>query len=85
VPLHKAKQVYQNSVKKMAEERTQKNPQATGVAQANVGGKRFEVRDGAVLIAAITSCTNTSNPSVLVAADCSRAMLTRAGSTPNRG
>jgi aconitate hydratase len=68
VPLHKAKQVYQSSVKKMAEERTQKNPQATGAAQANVDGKRFEVRDGAVLIAAITSCTNTSNPSVLVAA-----------------
>jgi len=25
-------------------------------------GKRFDVTDGAVLIAAITSCTNTSNP-----------------------
>src|SRR6266403_428509 len=68
VPLHKAKRVYQNSVKKMAEERTQKNPQATGVAKAGVGGKTVEVRDGAVLIAAITSCTNTSNPAVLVAA-----------------
>ena len=31
-------------------------------------GKSFEVRDGSVLIAAITSCTNTSNPSVMVAA-----------------
>ncbi|HRI07506.1 MAG TPA: aconitate hydratase AcnA [Nannocystaceae bacterium] len=31
-------------------------------------GKRFELRDGHVCIAAITSCTNTSNPSVLVAA-----------------
>src|SRR5208282_4949070 len=30
--------------------------------------KSFEVKDGAVLIAAITSCTNTSNPAVLVAA-----------------
>ena len=68
VPLHKAKSVYRDSVKKMAEERTQKNPQATGVAKAGVGGKTFEVRDGAVLIAAITSCTNTSNPAVLVAA-----------------
>src|SRR5882762_3927512 len=68
MPLHKAKAVYENSVKKMAEERTQKNPQATGAAKASVGGKTFEVRDGAVLIAAITSCTNTSNPSVLVAA-----------------
>ncbi len=28
----------------------------------------FEIQDGSVVIAAITSCTNTSNPSVLVAA-----------------
>jgi aconitate hydratase len=31
-------------------------------------GKTFELRDGAVVIAAITSCTNTSNPSVIMAA-----------------
>jgi len=31
-------------------------------------GKTFKLSDGAVLIAAITSCTNTSNPSVMVAA-----------------
>jgi aconitate hydratase len=68
VPLHKAKSVYQNSVQKMAEERAQKNPKATGSAMAVVGGASFEVKDGAVLIAAITSCTNTSNPAVLVAA-----------------
>ena len=68
VPLRNAKRVYESSVKKMADERTQKNPQATGVAKASVGGKTFDVRDGAVLIAAITSCTNTSNPTVLVAA-----------------
>src|ERR1700726_2126990 len=47
VPLHKAKSVYQSSVKKMAEERTQKNPQATGAAKTSVGGNTFEVRDGA--------------------------------------
>jgi aconitate hydratase len=68
VPLHKAKSVYQSSVKKMAEERAQKNPQAKGTAPARVGAESFEVKDGAVLIAAITSCTNTSNPAVLVAA-----------------
>ncbi|HEV7610987.1 MAG TPA: aconitate hydratase AcnA [Steroidobacteraceae bacterium] len=68
VPLRSAKSVYERSVKKMAEERGQKNPQATGVAKATIGAKAFEVRDGAVLIAAITSCTNTSNPAVLVAA-----------------
>ena len=43
-------------------------PQATGSAPAKVGDASFEVKDGAVLIAAITSCTNTSNPAVLVAA-----------------
>jgi aconitate hydratase len=68
VPLRSAKSVYRASVAKMAEERAQKNPQATGAAAATVDGTRFEVKDGAVLIAAITSCTNTSNPAVLIAA-----------------
>jgi aconitate hydratase len=68
VPLRTAKQTYESNVKKMAQERTQKNPSATGAATANCDGKSFEVRDGAVLIAAITSCTNTSNPAVLIAA-----------------
>jgi aconitate hydratase A / 2-methylisocitrate dehydratase len=31
-------------------------------------GERFRLRHGSVVIAAITSCTNTSNPSVMVAA-----------------
>jgi aconitate hydratase len=68
VPLRSAKTVYQTSVKKMAEERTQKNPGALGVGSARLGGTSFDVKDGAVLIAAITSCTNTSNPTVLIAA-----------------
>ncbi|MDQ3778292.1 MAG: aconitate hydratase, partial [Actinomycetota bacterium] len=33
-----------------------------------LNGDRFELEHGAVVIAAITSCTNTSNPSVMVAA-----------------
>jgi aconitate hydratase len=36
--------------------------------QVEMDGKSFEIRSGSVLIAAITSCTNTSNPSVMVAA-----------------
>ncbi|MEG0362557.1 MAG: aconitate hydratase AcnA [Aurantimicrobium sp.] len=32
------------------------------------GGEEFELKNGAVTIAAITSCTNTSNPSVMLAA-----------------
>ena len=35
---------------------------------AEVEGKDFELSDGDVVIAAITSCTNTSNPAVLIAA-----------------
>ncbi len=68
VPLRTAKQAFQTQRKKMADERAQKNPSAKGTAPATVGGKTFDVKDGNVLIAAITSCTNTSNPAVLVAA-----------------
>ncbi|MDH4046565.1 MAG: aconitate hydratase AcnA [Gammaproteobacteria bacterium] len=39
-----------------------------GSAKLTLDGKPTEIRDGAVLIAAITSCTNTSNPAVMVAA-----------------
>ena len=34
----------------------------------NVVGKDFQISDGSILIAAITSCTNTSNPNVLIGA-----------------
>ncbi|HSJ25481.1 MAG TPA: aconitate hydratase AcnA [Longimicrobiales bacterium] len=37
-------------------------------AKCAVDGREFDLRDGAVVIAAITSCTNTSNPSVMVGA-----------------
>jgi aconitate hydratase len=40
----------------------------TDAPQVPVDGKDFTLGHGAVVIAAITSCTNTSNPSVLVAA-----------------
>ena len=65
VPVRTLKQTYQKTLKQMADERAKKNPGATGAAKADGG---FEVRDGAVLIAAITSCTNTSNPSVMLGA-----------------
>ena len=53
-------------------------PQGGGVAVAaeverpqvltSLGGEEFTLTHGSVVIAAITSCTNTSNPSVMVAA-----------------
>jgi len=68
VPLRVAKPTFQAAHAKMAEERTRKNPTATGRSTVNAGGRSYELIDGAVLIAAITSCTNTSNPYVLIAA-----------------
>jgi aconitate hydratase len=68
VPLRIAKETYRKHHARMAEERARKNPAATGTAPVSVDGRSFELRDGAVLIAAITSCTNTSNPYVLIAA-----------------
>ena len=41
---------------------------ATAKAAVEHDGKSFDLEQGSVVIAAITSCTNTSNPSVLMAA-----------------
>ena len=35
---------------------------------SKVNNTDFEIKDGSILIAAITSCTNTSNPNVLIGA-----------------
>jgi aconitate hydratase len=40
----------------------------SGPARVTVEGKDHDIGDGDVVIAAITSCTNTSNPDVLIAA-----------------
>lgn len=39
-----------------------------GVATVSYQGKTFDLTDGAIVIAAITSCTNTSNPAVMLGA-----------------
>jgi len=35
---------------------------------SKIEGSEYEIKDGSILIAAITSCTNTSNPNVLIGA-----------------
>ncbi len=37
-------------------------------SSSKVDGTDYEIKDGSILIAAITSCTNTSNPNVLIGA-----------------
>ncbi|WP_260295472.1 aconitate hydratase AcnA [Sedimenticola hydrogenitrophicus] len=43
-------------------------PSDSGAVEVSYRGQTFNLEQGAVVIAAITSCTNTSNPAVLVAA-----------------
>src|SRR4029077_16993165 len=67
VPLTGMKKVYEASARKAATERAARSA-ASGSAAVTLDGQQFELKDGAVLIAAITSGTNTSNPSVMLGA-----------------
>lgn len=53
---------------KRAFEKDVKNYAVSGSNPVSVRGKDFKIDHGAVTIASITSCTNTSNPSVMLAA-----------------
>ncbi len=45
-----------------------KNMNRENIKEEIVSGENFKLKDGNIVIAAITSCTNTSNPSVLIGA-----------------
>ena len=64
ITLREAKSVVTGHLEAMQAER---GDSGGGVA-VEKDGASYELRDGAVVIAAITSCTNTSNPAVLVGA-----------------
>ena len=49
-------------------ENFKKNTNRKDFLKAKVENADFEIQDGSILIAAITSCTNTSNPNVLIGA-----------------
>ncbi len=83
VALRTARDAFRSSLATMSAERTERTAKRTagstsapgarpgsgvGSAPVTLGGESLELRDGAVLIAAITSCTNTSNPSVMLGA-----------------
>ena len=52
------------SFKKVLEDATSKKDHSV----SKVSNTDYEIKDGSILIAAITSCTNTSNPNVLIGA-----------------
>ena len=70
VPLGQMKRRFAESLAAPAAERGYGLDAAARQAAARVGanGDRADLRHGAVVIAAITSCTNTSNPSVMIGA-----------------
>mgnify|MGYP006278692269 CR=1 FL=1 len=63
VPLSQAKASFEKSLPAYFSDRTNRSP-----VEVSVGEKRGSITNGAVVIASITSCTNTSNPSVMIGA-----------------
>ncbi len=61
--LTEAKQTWQQDMTVFTEGRD-----GDGSAGVSYNGEQFDLEDGAVVIAAITSCTNTSNPAVMLGA-----------------
>lgn len=61
--LTEAKQTWQKDMTIFTEGRD-----GDGSAGVTYNGEQFDLEDGAVVIAAITSCTNTSNPAVMLGA-----------------
>jgi aconitate hydratase len=70
VALNDMKSVFQKALSAPVKERGYElSPEALArKAKVGTNGGSYEIGHGAVVIAAITSCTNTSNPSVMVAA-----------------
>src|SRR5580700_1797401 len=67
VKLSESKQNFHAALEKLLS-KSPKPSAPTASAKGTIDGSEFELKHGSVVIAAITSCTNTSNPSVLVAA-----------------
>jgi aconitate hydratase len=66
VPLNRSKEIFETSLIGSLPPGAHRDGAATPVHLAN--GDDFEIDHGSVVIAAITSCTNTSNPQVMLAA-----------------
>ncbi len=78
IRLRESKDALEGILSEMTSEREKRSPRQpeAGVGRRSVsvqlntesGSVDFELQDGAVVIAAITSCTNTSNPAVMIGA-----------------
>lgn len=73
VRLSEAKRSFDEALPTLVKNKADANGGAAVVADekrvaVEMDGKHFELQNGSVVIAAITSCTNTSNPSVMIGA-----------------
>ena len=65
VSLRQAKPMFQQALSTMLASKSAPAPRSV---QISFNGTKAELHDGSVVVAAITSCTNTSNPSVMLGA-----------------
>ena len=65
IPLRTAKQAFEHTLESLKAEGQLNGP---GTAGFRTNGSHYQLAHGSVVIAAITSCTNTSNPSVMIGA-----------------
>ena len=65
ISLTESKAAFARDIQALKEER---DIQSKGSAEIEINGAKETLSDGAVVLAAITSCTNTSNPSVMLGA-----------------
>ncbi len=63
IPLAEVPRRFQESLPALSQGREE-----PGGVRVEIGGKRQTLRDGDVVIASLTSCTNTSNPALMLAA-----------------
>uniref|UniRef100_UPI001C2FD22C aconitate hydratase n=1 Tax=Streptomyces sp. GbtcB7 TaxID=2824752 RepID=UPI001C2FD22C len=77
VPLDQSKARFRTAVESLRKQST--DGDTTTTATVVIDGTAHELRDGAVAVAAITSCTNTSNPAVMVGAGLLARNAVRAG------
>jgi aconitate hydratase len=68
VPLDRAQEAFRRSLATSRSATTRTGAASRRVPAPLADGRAVEIGDGSVVIAAITSCTNTSNPQVMIAA-----------------
>lgn len=79
VPLDQARTRFRTAVESVRQHGASSDTKPLSTAIVVIDGTAHELSDGAVAVAAITSCTNTSNPAVMVGAGLLARNAVRAG------